>query len=246
MKYIRFFKWVGLLLAGLLLILILTAYLMLHASLPEREGSITLEGVRDSVKITYDRMGIPQVWAKYESDAWYTLGWLHASERLFQMEISRRAAAGRLSEMFGEETMEIDRMQRRYGHTKMAENAIKNLDMDSRIRLQAYCNGVNAWADWTNTFPFEYYILDIDFEPWTLTDCLALFSFQTWFSNALQDNGIFYQNIADQPGPGCGQTGLYLAIRIGFQTPSHRKNRTKVRLKRKRLPAIFSGMVWTV
>ncbi len=200
MKLVRIFKWVGIVLAGVLLILLITAYLMLRASLPVRKGSITLAGVQDSVMITYDRMGIPQVWSRYEADAWFALGWLHASDRLFQMEISRRAASGRLSEMFGEETMEIDRLQRIYGHSKMADAAIRDLDMDTRIRLQAYCNGVNAWVDWINAFPFEYYFLNIDFESWTVKDCLAILSFQTWYTNELQDNGSFYQTIADRLG----------------------------------------------
>jgi penicillin amidase len=200
MKLIKFFKWIGAVLAAVLVMTVIVAYLMLRASLPERDGVITLEGVRDSVTVTYDRMGIPQVWAKYESDAWFALGWLHASDRLFQMEISRRAASGRLSEILGEETMAIDRLQRTFGHRRMAEEAVKNLDMDTRIRLQAYCNGINAWAEWTGAMPFEFYLAGIDFEPWTPVDCLALFSFQTWYSDALQDNSSFYQKIAEKLG----------------------------------------------
>ena len=196
----KFFKWTAVVFLAVLCILILIGYLMLRASLPERSGTVTLEGVRDTVSITYDRMGIPQIWAKYESDAWFALGWLHASERLFQMEIGRRAATGRLSEMFGEETMEIDRLQRRYGHRMMAEDAVRKLDMDTRIRLQAYCTGINTWVDWIPAMPFEYYLLGLDFEPWKPVDCLSLLSFQTWFSDVLQDDSGLYQAIADELG----------------------------------------------
>ena len=91
-------------------------------------------------------MGIAQIWAETERDAWFTVGWLHAGDRLFQMDLTRRVATGRLSEMFGASTLEVDRLQRKLGHHRMANLGLSALDSVSLNYLQAYVEGINGWV----------------------------------------------------------------------------------------------------
>ena len=102
---------------------------LLNASLPQTDGSIEIPELNNKVEITFDTMGIGQIWAENQQDAMFALGWLHASDRLFQMDLTRRVAAGRLSEMLGEVTLDIDRLQRKLGHTRRARLEENNLDI---------------------------------------------------------------------------------------------------------------------
>jgi len=71
------------------------------ASVPQRNGTIQLQTLQAPVTITFDQMGIPQVWAHSTEDLWFAMGWLHAADRLFQMDLTRRVSQGRLAEFFG-------------------------------------------------------------------------------------------------------------------------------------------------
>jgi penicillin amidase len=167
-------------------------YFLFKASLPEREGEIQIAGINSSISIYFDAMGIPQIWADNEEDAWFAVGWLHASDRLFQMDLTRRVATGRLSEVFGDLTLSFDRKQRLIGHQIIAQKDMSNLNEFSRRLLMSYSKGINQWVNHTPVLPFEFQLLNTEFEPWSVTDCLAIFSFQTWFIDELQNNdGLF-------------------------------------------------------
>jgi len=171
------------------------------SSVPLRSGTINLAKLDAAVKITFDKMGIPQVWAKSAHDAWFALGWLHAGDRLFHSDVIRRIATGRLAELLGRRVLEIDIQQRRMGHHKRAREAVKNLDDKTRGYLEAYSAGINSWVAEAKSLPFEYTLLSSDFLPWTVEDCAAIFSFQTWFIDALQNNDTFYHELARLVGP---------------------------------------------
>jgi len=169
-------------------------------SVPPTSGKVKLPGLGDEVQVSYDTLGIAQVWASNESDAYFTLGYLHASDRLFQMDLTRRIATGRLSEMIGQATLALDRQQRRMGHLRMALAAESSLDEQSRSLLQAYTNGVNAYVKQARALPFEYRFLPEGFVEWKISDCLAILSFETWFSNALMNRDEFYRDLASKVG----------------------------------------------
>ncbi|MFC2088433.1 penicillin acylase family protein [Calditrichota bacterium] len=189
-------------LVAILLVTIVSIYFfyVLRSSLPITNGKIKVAAINDPIEIIFDKMGIPQVWAKSESDAWFAVGWLHANDRLFQMELTRRVSQGRLSEMFGDITIDFDRMQRKIGHTRIVKSDIHNLQDKDRIYLQAYADGINTWADSISHLPFEYLLLGLDFEPWKIEDCLAILSFQTWFSDALQNNDELFYYVSEKFG----------------------------------------------
>jgi penicillin amidase len=155
-------------------------------------------GVSAPVQITFDARGVPQVWAKTDGDAYFGIGWLHGSERLFQMELVRRLARGELSEVFGELAYETDVEQRRIGFARATRNA--QFDPATRALLQRYVDGINAAIAQATMLPPEFVLLRMKPRPWTIEDCLAVSHYQTWFSHQLMDQDQKYQQLLAKLG----------------------------------------------
>jgi penicillin amidase len=175
-------------------------YILFRSSLPERSGEIQITGINSPIEILFDEKGIPQIWAENEEDAWFAVGWLHASDRLFQMELTRRVATGRLSELFGDLTLSFDRKQRLIGHHVIAKKDLVNLKNPTKRLLESYSAGINQWVNQVTALPFEFQLLNTDFEPWSLEDCLSIISFQTWFSDDLQNNDDLFISLDKKIG----------------------------------------------
>ncbi len=180
----------------------LYVYLWLKKSTPLTEGSISIEAIEKPVEITFDKMGIPQIWAETEHDGFFALGYVHASDRLFQMDMARRMSQGRVSELLGQIGLESDKRQRRIGHNRIAAATIGRLSDNNRKKIQAYADGVNTYQKIAGALPFEYLLLGADFEEWTVYDCLTLLSFEAWFSDALQNHDDFYLKLKEAVGDG--------------------------------------------
>ncbi len=166
-------------------------------SLPQVSGQIRLAGLNDRVEIFRDRWGVPHVYARDLQDALFAQGFLHAQDRLWQMELQRRAATGRLSEMFGHRTLDIDRLFRRLGFHRSAQREIDSSGnrtaMDS---LVAYCEGVNAAIRQMKTPPPEFLLLRHEPEPWTLIDSLSWGRLQAWRISSNWDSEILRYMLA--------------------------------------------------
>jgi len=171
------------------------------ASIPQRQGTIIVEAIQAPIDIVFDQKGIPQVWANSSEDLWFAMGWLHAADRLFQMDMTRRVARGRLSEFFGSAVLEVDRLQRKIGHSHLAQTALDELDLRTKKLLKSYVSGINEWIENQRTLPFEYILLGTEFEEWTIEDCLAVLSFQTWYSDMIQNNSDLFIQIAALSDP---------------------------------------------
>jgi len=132
----------------LLVLLVLLAgggYLALRSSLPQTDGRIAVPGLHGEVTIARDADGVPTITAANDDDAAFGLGFAHAQDRLFQMEVQRRYGAGRLSEIFGEAAVPIDTQMRVLGLYRSAEAAWPKLSPAVRSGIEAYCAGVNAY-----------------------------------------------------------------------------------------------------
>ena len=140
-----------------LLGMIMAVYLLFAHTEPS--GKQVIKGLNEAVSIQFDANDIPHIKAKNPSDALFALGYLHASERSWQMEMNRRLASGRLSEILGEETVKIDRFMRTLGIKHAAEKQLERYPLEAKRLLQAYADGVNAgnvnlgWA-----LPIEYFL----------------------------------------------------------------------------------------
>ena len=137
-------------------------------------GKRTIRSLGDSVVITFDEADIPHIQAKSQADAYFALGYLHASERSWQMEMNRRIASGRLSEILGPDTVKIDRFVRTLGVKRAAERQFDRYPVSAKRLLQAYADGVNAgntqlgWA-----LPVEYFLTGSKPGHWSPSDSVA-------------------------------------------------------------------------
>ncbi len=146
----------------------------LRGSLPIRDGEQRIEGLAQSVTVTSDRFGIPTITASTRRDAALALGYVIAQDRLFQMDLLRRRAAGRLSEIVGEIAVETDKQQRVIGFHRVTQAIVANLSHEQRELLAAHADGVNAFIRQMDTLPFEFLLLGYQPEPWTVEDSLLV------------------------------------------------------------------------
>src|SRR3954464_11081884 len=141
-------------------------------TLPTDRLSAHIPGLSSPVSISLDLDGIPRVSAASETDGAAALGFLHARERLFQMELMRRAASGRLSEIAGPSTLRLDRMMRTLGLRQSARADLKALPEDTSAVLEAYARGVNAWIQLRGRLAAPESLFLGQPEPWEPIDSL--------------------------------------------------------------------------
>lgn len=158
----------------------LFATVYVRRSLPPYGAEVTLPTLHDRVVIAWDRYGIPSIVAADPHDLFFALGYAHAQDRLWQMDVARRVAQGRLAEAFGPEWVEPDRFLRAIGMWRAAGRADSALDGDLRALLQAYAEGVNAWLEQGGPLPPEFVLLRLRPERWTVRHSLAIGKIMTW------------------------------------------------------------------
>jgi len=163
--------------AGFLALLIVLGggvYLYLRSALPQTDGRIVVSGPKAQIRIERDADGVPLITAQDDEDAAFGLGFVHAQERLFQMELQRRYGAGRLAEIFGQQAVATDRQMRVLGLYRAAESAIPSLSPQMNRALSAYAAGVNAFlASRRGAPPPEFLLLGLAPEPWRPADSLV-------------------------------------------------------------------------
>src|SRR5690606_14524287 len=143
----------------------------------------TLPGLQADVEVLYDEWGIPHIYAQHEEDAYYALGYVHAQDRLFQMEMLRRAASGRLAEVLGPELIEVDKFFRTLGINHFAkEHAAKFLSGDTasfQRAAHAYQKGINHFIN-TGKVPLEFSIMGIPKQEFTPEDIYLAVGFMSF------------------------------------------------------------------
>ncbi|WP_298818625.1 penicillin acylase family protein [Chloroflexus sp.] len=176
-------RYLGLILIGLIGLLGLSAgggFLWLRRSLPQTSGEIQVTGINAPVTITRDRDGVTHISATTETDAAFGMGFAHAQDRLWQMEVQRRIGHARLSEVFGETTSRTDMFLRALGVARAARNALERLDRETVAILEAYAAGVNAFLATNPPLPVEFLILGVQPEPWQPVDSLVWAKMMAW------------------------------------------------------------------
>ena len=161
----------------LLLILVsagIFSIIKLRASLPIRDGEVQIKGLDRPVTVTTDHFGIPTITASTRRDAALALGYVTAQDRLFQMDLLRRRASGRLSEIVGDIAIRTDKRQRIIGFNRVTPAIVANLSDEQREILVAHADGVNAFIQQMDTAPFEFLLLGYQPEPWTPEDSILV------------------------------------------------------------------------
>jgi penicillin amidase len=173
----RLIKWTGrglLATFALALVVLVAGFFWLRTSLPKTDGEVAVNGLGRSVEIIRDANGVPHIFAANDQDATFALGYVHAQDRLLQMELMRRFGAGRLSEIVGASALRIDRMARTLGMYRRSQMSLKHLKPETRAGLEAYAAGVNAYlATHRGALPLEFQLLGIAPEPWKPADSLV-------------------------------------------------------------------------
>lgn len=166
-----------------LLLLVVVAggwfYSRMRASLPQLDGEVKLAGLSAPVTVERDALGVPTIHGQNRVDLARALGFLHAQDRFFQMDVLRRAASGELSEVFGKVALGRDKAVRLHGFRSVARKVIEQASPAERAVVEAYTVGVNAGLGALKAKPFEYVALRMDPQPWKPEDSV-LAAFAMW------------------------------------------------------------------
>jgi penicillin G amidase len=165
-------------------------YWRVRASLPQLDGSAAVAGLGAAVTVDRDAIGVPTIRGGNRADVARALGWLHAQERFFQMDVLRRVAAGELAEAFGKRAVPRDRAARMHGFRALATKVVARLVPAERALLDAYVAGVNSGLAALGERPFEYLVLRDRPAPWRPEDTILVIYAMTL---DLQDGNAGYE-----------------------------------------------------
>jgi len=157
----------------------LLAWWMASRSLPDYDADWRVSGIAGPVEIVRSSSGVPHIFAETEEDVYFGLGFAHAQDRLWQMLMTRRTAQGRLSELFGRRTLEIDELLRRLDLYDLSSRSVDALDARTVSELEAYARGVNAWIELVATEALgrgapEMFLFSPEIAPWRPADSVAV------------------------------------------------------------------------
>lgn len=170
------------------------AWWQIRGGLAQLESEHALAGLSAPVKIERDALGVPAITGATRADVARALGFLHAQDRFFQMDLLRRSGAGELSELFGAAALDYDKSHRLHGFRRTAEKCVAQMTPAERTVLEAYTSGVNAGLTALPKTPWEYQVVRTAPQPWKMEDSFLVI-YAMWFD--LQDwRGDLEQNLS--------------------------------------------------
>ncbi|WP_413703838.1 penicillin acylase family protein [Pseudomonas sp. Pseusp16] len=189
-------------LALLIVVLAAGAGGYLYSKQPSRQGMVELQHLQGSVTVRYDERGVPHIRAENETDLYRALGYVHAQDRLFQMEVLRRLARGELAEVLGPKLLDTDKLMRSLRIRERAETYLANLDKQSPsfIAMQAYLDGINQYQD-SHAKPVEFDVLGIPKRPFTAQDTISIAGYMAYSFAAAFRTEPLLTFVRDQLGP---------------------------------------------
>lgn len=178
----KFMKWISFSLLAAVLLLVAGLLWYRSASQPQIAGSLQIAGLAAPVDIVRDAAGVPHIYAQSTADAYFALGFVHAQDRLWQLEMNRRIPAGRMAEILGPKALPTDRFLRTLGVRRNAEQILARLAPDTRAALQSYANGINAFvANRSGPLPPEFVLTGTAApERWEPADSIAWQTMMAW------------------------------------------------------------------
>ncbi len=225
------FRWLMRIAVGLSVIAglaLLVVYFFAARSLPDYSRTIDVSGLDQRVEIVRDNANVPHIFSSEDEGVFFGLGFAHAQDRLWQMHMFRRTAQGRLSELFGRETLEIDTFMRRLDLYRLAALSYEHQDAATKSALTAYAAGVNARLNQINTEALgrgtpEMFLFNAPVAPWTPTDSIAVIKLmgvqlsghleeevlRARVSLALPDPDRLKDILPDVPGAGIAEVPRY-------------------------------------
>ncbi|MEL7344180.1 MAG: penicillin acylase family protein, partial [Pseudomonadota bacterium] len=176
------FRWLLRLVTGVLVltgVVVFGLYWLASRSLPDYDATLSVAGLSDRVEIVRDNANVPHIFGETDADAFFALGFVHAQDRLWQMLTLRRTAQGRLSELFGARTVDIDDLMRRLDIYGASVASVADQDAPTTEALLAYAAGVNAWLEEVNVGARgrgapEFWLFEPVVSPWQPADSIAI------------------------------------------------------------------------
>ena len=177
-----------------ILIIIAVVYFWMSSTAPNYSGRMELSGLSKKVEVIYDSYGVPHIYAQNAHDAYFSLGYTHAQDRLFQMVMIRRVVEGRLAEILGKDLVKTDKYMRTLSINKMAAESskqfMKDADEPVRKQVQAYVDGINSFIK-HGSLPLEFTLLNFKPELFTVKDVFSTIGYMSLsFTSALSDDPL--------------------------------------------------------
>ena len=193
----KFFK----IILVLIILILIGSWFFIQKNKPVYKGNIQLNNLQEEVNVYFDDIGVPHIYAQNQKDAYVALGYVHAQDRLWQMELIRRISAGRLSEIFGEDMLETDKFFKGIGIEVAAAETIKKLDTNSQsfILAKAYLNGINQFIE-NGITPVEFRLIGIEKEKYTIKDIYNVFGYMSFGFAQAHKTDPFLTNLKDKLG----------------------------------------------
>ncbi|MEM8777165.1 MAG: penicillin acylase family protein, partial [Pseudomonadota bacterium] len=194
------FLWLVRIIGGLILLGlagVLGVYFLLSRSLPDYTKELEVSGITAPVEIVRDNSNVPHIFGETDEDTFFALGYAHAQDRLWQMVILRRTIQGRLSEIFGMPTVEIDKLMRRYDLYRLSLQSVSAQDEETSAALEAYADGVNARLREVNDRALgrgapEFFAFGFPIAPWQPADSIAVIKLMSVQLAAHLDEEVVY------------------------------------------------------
>lgn len=182
-------------------VIIVLLFGYLQTTKPQYKGEITLKNISKETNVYFDEYGIPHIYAQNHQDAMVALGYVHAQDRLWQMELLRRIAPGKLSEIFGTKALKNDIFFAGLGIDEASEKAVQNIDKNSQSYklAKSYLDGLNQYIENGKT-PIEFQILGIEKQKFTLKDVYNTFGFMAFSFAMAQKTDPLLTDIRNQYG----------------------------------------------
>lgn len=177
----KIFKKILKVVAIFIVLIFVGIWLFSRTLYPTYNGELELANISDEVTVYYDEVGVPHINAQNQKDAFTALGYVHAQDRLWQMELIRRIAAGRLAEIFGKELIKTDKFFSGLGIEEASAKTIKNLDKNSEAYklTMAYLDGINQFME-NGPTPIEFYLVGVEKEEYTIKDVYNVFGYMAF------------------------------------------------------------------
>lgn len=183
-KYVKTFLGIIIIIIPIILVLGLLFNNLSKKSFYPTSGEIAVSGLKSQVKVYFDDFGVPNIMAQNQDDAYFTEGYIHAQDRLWQMDLTRRVAQGRLSEVFGSQVIEFDKLFRTIGIHRFAYSWYESISPESKQILTSYTAGVNKFIETHyDNMPVEFDALNYRPEPWKPEHSLMLARMMGWDLN---------------------------------------------------------------
>lgn len=198
----KLLKKVGYVFLGIVLLILISGFIFIQFHKPDYSGEITIKGLQGTVEVYFDEYGIPHIYGQSEEDAFRALGYVHAQDRLWQMELLRRIGSGGLSEVFGEDLIGTDKFFLSLGIDEASEKTVAHLNTNSKasIIMNAYLEGLNKFVEEGPT-PVEFYLTGIEKNKFTVKDIYNTMGYMAFSFAMAHKTDPLLSNIKDKLGP---------------------------------------------